>query len=169
MFGDLRNELASTFQILCHGEELRTITVAKPYCSPCRDIITATFARYGVRLYGYKETTRTVSPRAAVRSLKLSANMFDAGTRLDPLPTAQVAEITVSAKAAVWAEYLLLRTGKLYVPGQYQDKRNEQWAKQHGGAMPPAWAEGKPWIESGCKDGMKAWHPLRKAATGKRR
>lgn len=170
MFGDLLKEISDTFDELRIGEPTRTLTVAKPYCSPARDIITGALQPYGVKMYGYNEYVKTMGPRAAIRQLGLSASAFDSAIRLpDALPTAQVAEVKVSAKAAAWAEYLLLRTGKLYVVGKYQNPRNEAWARQHGGVMPTTWAEGKPMIETSCKAGMDAWAPLRKAAKGSKR
>lgn len=87
------------------------------------------------------------------------------GTRMpSALPVATVARVTVSEKAAAWAEYLLLRTGKLYVPGAYVNKRNEQWAARHGGQMPPAWDKGQPWIESSCSAGIQQWQQVKDAA-----
>lgn len=170
MFGDLFKEITDTLDELRIGEPTRTLTVAKPYCSPARNIITGALQPYGVRIYGdIKEEVKTLGPRAAIKQLGLSPDAFDSAIRLpDALPTAQVAEVKVSAKAAAWAEYLLLRTGKLYVVGSYQNPRNEAWAKQHGGTMPTAWNEGKPMIETNCKAGMNAWGPLRKAAKARR-
>ncbi len=159
MFGELRKEIGNAWAELRTGEQLRTLTIAKPYCSPARDLITATFQQYGVKLYDYKEQVRYAS------KFQLSwAGAIPRGTELpDRLPIAQVATVTISEKAAAWAEYLLLRTGKLYCPDGYINERNKAWAARHGGKMPPAWAEGKPWIERGCSEGMKAWGPLRKA------
>ena len=103
-----------------------------------------------------------------IRQMGLSDESFDGDMKV-PLPMAQVAKVEVSAKAAAWAEYLLLRTGKLYVVGDYVNKRNEAWARKHGGVMPTAWHEGRPMIETSCKAGMDAWGPLRKAAKGSKR
>lgn len=168
MFGDLFKELADTFDELGIGEPTRTLTVAKPYCSPARDIITGALQPYGVKILDFEEKVKTASVRGMARQLGLSSDAFDASMRV-PLPMAQVATIKVTAKAAAWAEYLLLRTGKLYVVGSYQNPRNEAWARQHGGVMPTAWHDNKPMIETGCKAGMDAWGPLRKATKkGKR-
>jgi len=101
--------------------------------------------------------------RGMMKQMNLSEDSFDGNTKV-ALPMAQIAKVVVSAKAAAWAEYLLLRTGKLYVVGSYQNPRNEAWARQHGGTMPTAWHEGKPMIETSCTQGMAAWAPLRKAA-----
>lgn len=164
MFEDLRKEFSDMFADMGMGEPTRTLTVAKPYCSPARDIITGALAPYGVKVYGYSEYMKTMSPLYAIKNLRVKASAVESVTRfLDPLPTAQVAEVKVSAKAAAWAEYLLLRTGRLYVVGQYVNQRNEAWARKHGGVMPTAWHEGKPMIETSCKAGMDAWAPLRKA------
>lgn len=169
MFSDLRKELADIFGSMRHGEPLRTLTIAKPYCTPARDLITATFQQYGVKMFAYDEQVRTLGPRQAIKNFKVSATAVENITRfLDPLPTAQVATVTVSEKQAAWAEYLLLRTGKLYCPNGYVNKRNEQWAARHSGQMPPAWADNKPWIEKSCSEGKAAWAPLIKAAKGNR-
>jgi len=72
-------------------------------------------------------------------------------------------QVTVNEAAAGWAEYLLLRTGLLYVPGKYVNERNEQWAEKHGGAMPPTWGNDQPWIELSCGDGVTAWTAARQA------
>ncbi len=100
----------------------------------------------------------------AQKHLRSDVDSVEAVTRfLDPLPTAHVAKVTVSKAAAAWAEYLLLRTGKMYRVGGYTDKRNEQWAARHGGQMPPAWSDGEPWIEKSCSEGVKAWQSAQKA------
>ena len=163
MFSDLFKEIADTFDELRIGEPTRTLTVAKPYCSPARHIVTGALEPYGVKLYSCKETIKTAGVRGMMRQMNLSDESFDGDTKV-PLPMAQVVKVEVSEKAAAWAEYLLLRTGKLYVVGDYVNPRNERWAKQHGGTMPTAWHEGKPMIETSCKSGMDAWGPLRKAA-----
>lgn len=166
MFSELRKEIGDMFGALRHGEPLRTLTIAKPYCTPARDLITATFQRYGVRMFVYDEQVRMMGPRQARQLYRLGkADTSEVMERtLDPLPTAQVATVTVSEKQAAWAEYLLLRTGKLYCPNGYVNRRNEQWAAKHGGQMPPAWADNKPWIEKSCSEGLAAWAPIRKAA-----
>jgi len=168
MFGDLLKEIKDQFKDLRSSEPTRTLTVAKPFCSPARYIVTGALEPYGVKLYSCKETIRTAGVRGMLRQMKLSEDSFDGDTKV-PLPMAQVVKVEVSAKAAAWAEYLLLRTGKLYVVGDYVNPRNERWAKQHGGTMPTAWHDNKPMIETSCKAGMDAWGPLRKAAKkGKR-
>lgn len=156
MFNELLNELRSTFDELRHGTATRTITVAKPFCTPCRHIVTGTLSPYGVRVYSYSEAARMANPLTVLRMTTKIAG--DAGLNLpNALPIAQVAHVTVSEAAAAWAEYLLLRTGQLYRVGGYINRRNEVWAARHGGRMPPAWNEGRPWIEKSCKDGITAW------------
>lgn len=141
-----------------------TITVAKPYCIPARGIIEPVLAKYGVKIYDYAEEVKMVGPNYALKHLRVYATSVEAVTRmLDPLPTAHVAKVTVSKASAAWAEYLLLRTGKLYRVGGYIDKRNEKWATQHGGRMPPAWNDGEPWIERSCSEGVQAWQGAQKA------
>ena len=168
MFDDLFKDIADTFKDLRISEQTRTLTVAKPFCSPARHIVTGALDPYGVKVYEYQEKARTAGVRGMMRQMGLIEDSFDGDVRVR-VPMAQVAKVEVSAKAAAWAEYLLLRTGKLYVVGDYVNKRNEAWAKQHGGVMPTAWHEGKPMIETSCKAGMDAWAPLRKAAKGSKR
>ena len=169
MFDELRKEFGDMLSEFRIGEPTRTLTVAKPYCSPARHIITGALQPYGVKIYDLTETIKTAGVRGMMRQMNLSEDSFDGNTKV-ALPMAQVAKVEVSAKAAAWAEYLLLRTQKLYVVGSYQNPRNEAWARKHGGTMPTAWNEGKPMIETTCKAGMDAWGPLRKAAKqGKRK
>lgn len=164
MFSDLRKEIGDMFGAMRHSEPVRKLTVAKPACAPARDIITAAFDKYGVKMFDYNEKIIITSPRAWARQMgvKLGESLDMAIEK--PLPLATMATVTVSEKQAAWAEYLLLRTGKLYVHGRYVNKRNAAWAAKHCGKMPPAWADGKPWIERSCSEGMKAWEPLREAA-----
>ncbi len=169
MLSELRKEFGDVFNGLWHGQNVRTLTIAKPYCTPARNLITATFQQYGVRIFDYDEQTKKMNPLQAVKNLKVKANGIENITRLSPFPLAQIAKITVSEKQAAWAEYLLLRTGKLYCPNGYVNKRNAAWAAQHGGQMPPAWANNKPWIEKSCSEGKAAWAPLIKAVKGNRK
>lgn len=168
MFEDLRKEFSDMLGEFRIGEPTRTLTVAKPFCSPARHIVTGALQPYGVKILNYAETIKTAGVRGMIKQMGLSEDSFDGNTKV-ALPMAQVAKVEVSAKAAAWAEYLLLRTGRLYVVGDYVNKRNEAWAKQHGGVMPTAWHEGKPMIETSCKAGMDAWGPLRKAAKKQRK
>ena len=141
-----------------------TITVAKPFCSPARGIIEPVLQKYGVKVHGYDEATKMIGVQYALKTMTVDASVIENVTRfIDPLPTAQVAKVTVNQSAAAWAEYLLLRTNKLYRIGGYIDKRNERWAAQHGGRMPPAWNDGEPWIERSCGEGVQAWQGAQKA------
>lgn len=96
---------------------MKKIVVAKGFCTPARDAITATLAPYGVR--------HTVQPY--------------------PDPLQNVATVIVSDRAAAWAEYLLLRSGRFVLRSKPIDRRNLKWAIKWQGAMP------QPWVEPGCK------------------
>lgn len=165
IFDTFAGDLKSMFSELRHGTRTRTITVAKAYCTPARNIITGALQPYGVKIYGYKEYQRFTSPRAWLRQQGIN----DAEPQAQPLPMATFADVTVSEQAAAWAEYLLLRTGKLYVPGRYVDRRNERWAARHGGRMPPAWDRGEPLIEASCQAGRDAWQGVRDALKNSKR
>ena len=168
MFGELFKDIKDTVSTLRHGTPTTELTFAKPYCSPARGIIEPVLAKYGVKMYGYQEAPRLSNPLTV---LKMTSQIASGSGLVIPhaLPVAQVATVTVSEAAAAWAEYLLLRTAKLYRVGPYINKRNQQWAAQHGGQMPPAWDEGKPWIERSCSEGVKAWQEVKQAQKGKRR
>lgn len=163
MFGELFKEIKSTVSIMRYGTTTRTITVAKPFCTPCRHIITGALDPYGVRIYSYSEAARMANPLTVLR---MSSKIAGDGNLKIPhaLPIAQVAQVIVSEKAAAWAEYLLLRTGKLYRVGPYINQHNREWAARHGGQMPPAWHEGKPWIKNSCSEGIQAWKVVKEAA-----
>lgn len=164
MFSKLFSDLQSSFDELRYGTPTRTITVAKSYCSPARHIITGALQPYGVRIYGdIKEYPRMAGVREMFKQLQLSPESFD-GDMPVALPIATIAKVKVSEKAAAWAEYLLLRTGALYVPGRYVNRRNAEWAAKHGGLMPPAWRNGRPWIEASCSEGVKAWEQAKRQA-----
>ena len=167
MFSDILRDFTAAFSDLRYGTPTRTITVAKPYCSPARNIITGALQPYGVKIYGYAERTEKTELQGFLRRMKVEAKTWE-NLKFGPaapmfLPMAIVAEVTVSEQAAAWAEYLLLRTGKLYVPGRYVNKRNAEWANRHGGRMPPAWKDGKPWIEASCSEGVEAWEAVKEA------
>lgn len=141
----------------------QTLTFAKPYCSPARGIIEPVLQKYGVKIHNYSEEVKIVGAQHALANMRVDASVIESVTRtLDPLPTAQVATVTVNKTAAAWAEYLLLRTNKLYRIGGYVDKRNERWAAKHGGRMPPAWNDGEPWIERRCSEGIAQWQSAQK-------
>ncbi len=168
MFKELVNDTRSTVSSVRYGQPTRTLTVAKPYCSPARRLITGALQPYGVKIHSIQEQIIKVSLLDFARRMKIEAKTFE-NLKFGPaapmfLPMAVHAQVTVNEAAAAWAEYLLLRTSKLYVPGRYVDPRNEQWAAQHGGRMPPAWKDGKaPWIERTCSDGMQAWQVVKNA------
>lgn len=166
MFGELLKDIKDTISTARHGTPTRTIVVAKPYCSPARHIVTGALEPYGVKLYGFSEAARMGNPLDLIRG---SAAITMSRVKDIPamLPISQVAHVTVSEAAASWAEYLLLRTGKLYRVGPYINRRNAVWAVKHGGQMPPAWDEGKPWIEKSCKEGVNAWQEVKRQAKGK--
>ena len=168
MFGELLKDIKDTVSTMRHGTPTTTLTFAKPYCSPARHIVTGALEPYGVKVYGFSEAARMTNPLTV---LKMTSQIASGSGLVIPhaLPVAQVATVTVSEAAAAWAEYLLLRTAKLYRVGPYINKRNQQWAAQHGGQMPPAWDEGKPWIERSCSEGVKAWQEVKQAQKGKRR
>jgi len=163
MFGELLKDIKDAVSTAKHGTATETLTFAKPYCTPARGIIEPVLAKYGVKVYGYEEAPRRANPREA---LKMSRKIpGDSGAIMpQALPIAQVAKVTVSSDAAAWAEYLLLRTQQLHRVGGYVNRRNEQWAAKHGGQMPPAWNEGKPWIESSCSSGIQAWQEVKEAS-----
>lgn len=170
MFGELFKDIKDTVSTMRHGTPTRTIVVAKPYCSPARHIVTGALEPYGVKVYGFREAARMANPLNLLRSgQRMEGDLFF--TLPNALPVAQIAEVTVSEAAASWAEYLLLRTAKLYRVGPYINRRNQQWAARHGGQMPPAWDKGQPWIERSCSEGMKAWQEVKQQAKekGKRR
>ena len=165
MLGDLMNELRGLRDEARYGQRTRVITVAKPFCAPARGIITGAFQPYGVKVYDIAETPMKISVLDFARRMRVEAKTWE-NLRYGPLaalflPLATVAKIRVNESAAAWAEYLLLRTGKLYVPGQYVNRRNEQWAARHGGQMPAAWRDGKPWVEASCSEGVQAWQSVK--------
>lgn len=164
MFNELLSDIKGAISTVKHGTPTTELTFAKPYCTPARGIIEPVLAKYGVKVYGYKEEVKMIGAQYALKNLRVDANAIESITRmLDPLPTAQVAKVTVSEAAAAWCEYLLLRTGKMYRVGGYVDRRNEQWAARHNGQMPPAWDNGTPWIEASCSNGIEAWQGAKQA------
>jgi hypothetical protein len=109
-----------------------TIVVAKPYCTPARDIVTAICDQYGVKLLGFSEKVNY----------------------LDWITVLHSTNITVSSKQAEWAEYLLLRSKRFMLMSKPKNKRNFEWATKHK-QMPDSW-NGKPLIEVGCKEGFSS-------------
>lgn len=160
MLAELFKDVADTVNSLRYGTATRTITVARPYCTPCRGFVMTALQPYGVKIHGFTENTKVASP-LDVLGRKIPNAAFDYSRAL---PIAQVATITVSGEAAAWAEYLLMRGGKLYVIPPFINRNNQAWADKHGGHLPPAWKDGKPWIEASCKDGVQAWQQVKDAA-----
>lgn len=105
------------------------IVVAAPMCTPAR-----THVRNALQPYGVKHSI-------AGEYLGSYNGQFVQGLNDAYL---MVAEVWVNDQAAKWAEYLLLRSGKLQLVSKPLDKRNLKWALQWGGAMP------RPWVEAGC-------------------
>lgn len=106
------------------------IAVSKGWCTPARDTILTALAPYGIVVH-------------------------DIGEDLIPDPEHPAyidAYVRVNPQAAEWAEYILLRTGKLGLLSTPINPRNLQWAAQHDGKMPTPWRmlKGERWIESGC-------------------
>lgn len=138
-----------------------TLTVAKPYCSPARPIIKNALEPYGVKIHSIREKVINISllefSRRMQIELKTRENLKYGAASVVFLPMSIEAKVTVNSKAAAWAEYLMLRTGKLYVPGRYYEPKNYEWAKKHGGVMPPQWEKGEPWIEKMCSKGIEKW------------
>jgi hypothetical protein len=164
MFGDLLKDIKGVFG----GSDTVTLTFAKAYCTPARDIIEPVLRKYGVKLYGYSEIPKMANPLKLLRlGQHMEGDMFF--TLPGALPIAQEAKVVVSKKAAAWAEYLLLRTGKLYRVGKFTNPKNLAWARQHGGTMPPAWEKGEPWIEASCSKGIDQWRDVRKAMSGRKK
>lgn len=109
----------------------KTIVVAKAVCLPARHPITEICKQYGIKILGYSEKNETI---------KLAG--------YGEVPHLQLSKITVSAKQAVWCEYLLLRSKKFFLYSQPLNARNKEWAEKHS-AMPESW-NGKPLIEKTC-------------------
>lgn len=168
IFG-ITDTVVEEFRNALSGEDdTVTLTVAKPYCMPARPIIEKALKRYGVKIFDIKEHVEKISLVDFARRMEIELKTFE-NLKFGPaapmfLPMAVVAKVRVRRKAAAWAEYLMLRTGRLYVPGKYFEPKNHEWAKKHNGIMPPAWQEGKPWIENSCDKGLAQWEPVKQAA-----
>lgn len=111
----------------------KKIVVSKGWCTPARDTVLTAMKNYGVKVLDYEEE---VIEWPGVGPVRIDAR------------------VRVKDEQAVWAEYLLLRTGKLRLRSKPLNQRNREWAERHGGQMPPAWeiAAGR-WREKGCKSG----------------
>lgn len=170
----MKDELSAAADGVRYGQPTTTLHIAKPYCMPSRPIITKALQPYGVKVYSIREQVHKISMHDFLRRMRVEIRNWE-NLKFGPaapmfLPSAWHAQVVVNEAAASWAEYLLLRTGKLYVPGEYQNPRNQQWAAQHGGKMPPAWKDGKaPWIETNCSAGMDAWQEIKDAAQNARK
>jgi hypothetical protein len=173
MFGELFKDIKDTISSVRYGQPTRVITVAKPFCSPARILITSALQPYGIKVHDIRERMITLSLHDFLRRMKVEARTWE-NLKFGPaaplfLPMAWHAKVIVNEAAAAWTEYVLLRTGKLYVPGKYVDPRNEQWAARHGGKMPPAWRDGnEPMIESSCNDGKAIWKQAKMMTKGAR-
>lgn len=162
--GAITNELKNSLKL---DDETVTLTVAKPYCSPARNIITGALKPYGVKIHGIEETVVYSNLAEFARRMEIEAKTFE-NLKFGPLavvflPMAIQAKVKVNRRAAAWAEYLMLRTGRLYIVGEYFEPRNEEWANKHNGKMPPQWGRGEPWIESMCSKGVEKWKEIRNA------
>lgn len=121
-------------------ERWTEIVVAKPVCAPMRSVITGALDPYGV--------VYRVSFHYAVRPINPSKLPKGEVERKGGLVTCYVARIQVKEQAAVWAEYLLLRTHRLMLLSAPKHPRNVKWvAKFDLNDMP------KPWVEPGCTEG----------------
>ena len=105
------------------------IVVAAAMCTPTRTHVRNALQPYGVKFGIGAEYWGDVAGQAVIRA-------SDAYL--------QVCEVLVNDQAAVWAEYLMVRSGKLQLISKPLDRRNLRWALQWGGAMP------RPWVEAGC-------------------
>lgn len=172
ILSDLKDEIRNTTEEVKNsfsGEDLVTLTVAKPYCMPARSIILSALNPYKVKIFRLSESTYRISLSDWARRMEIERKTYEnlkyGSAAVMWLPTAIVAKVTVRRKAAAWAEYLMLRTGQLYVRGKYFEPRNAEWAKRHGGKMPPRWDDGEPWIEKSCSQGMKVWGTVKQEVT----
>ena len=123
-------------------ERWTQIVVAKPICAPMRSVITGALDPYGI-VYraSYEYAIKTIDPR------KLPKGEIE---RSGGLVMCYVAKIQVRERAAVWAEYLLLRTHRLMLLSPPKHPRNARWvAKFDLNDMP------KPLVEPGCTEGTQ--------------
>lgn len=100
-------------------ERWTQIVVAKPVCAPMRSVITGALDPYGI-VYraSYEYAIKTIDPR------KLPKGEIE---RSGGLVMCYVAKIQVRERAAVWAEYLLLRTHRLMLLSTPKHPRNARW------------------------------------------
>lgn len=129
---DIFNDIKKEF----FPRKTQTIVVAKPMCIPARTEVTKIFDQYGVKILNMKQ----------------SIQMVDFEDK--KIPGLWLAKVTVSAKQAEWAEYLLLRSHKFMLWSKPLNAKNLEWADRHN-VMPQSW-NGKPLIEKNCKEGLQA-------------
>lgn len=157
--GEIQDALGEAFR--WDDEETTVLHVAKPFCAPARGIIEPVLRKYGVKVFHYHESVRFISARDFARRMRVEL-MTKENLQYGPLSAPGFLMMSIDAKIrvkksqAVWAEYLLLRTGQVYISGKYQDPRNLEWAKRHNGTLPPAWDDG-PQIEASCSEGKQHW------------
>lgn len=104
------------------------IIVAAGLCTPARNHVRTALEPYGVQ---FKATSYWETLDG-----KLATKADDAAI--------DICEVIVPDAQARWAEYLLLRSGKLQLASRPIDPRNAQWALRHRGNMP------RPWVQAGC-------------------
>lgn len=160
---DIRKDVQGVVNEIVYGQRTAVVTVAKPFCSPARNIITGALQPYGVKIHRINERCEYVSIQGFIRKWRIEVKTFENFKYLNPmgiamwLPKAVIAEVIVNEAAAGWAEYLLLNTGKLFVPGEYVNPKNAQWAARRGYKMPVAWNSDEPWLERSCAEGINTW------------
>lgn len=107
---------------------MKTIIVAAGLCTPARRHVRTALQPYGVA-YQADDWWANADGETTTR-------MEDAAI--------DMCRVLVNSRQARWAEYLLLRTGKLRLLSPPLDARNARWALKWQGTMP------KPWITTGC-------------------
>jgi len=161
--GEIQDALGEAFRF--DDEETTVLHVAKPFCLPARGIIEPVLKKYGVKIFHYHESVKFISARDFARRIRVELRTKE-NLQYGPLSAPGFLMMSIDAKIRVkksqasWAEYLLLRTGQLYISGKYQSENNLRWAEKHGGIMPPAWNDG-PQIEASCSEGKNHWSNFR--------
>lgn len=112
------------------------IIIAGPYCTPLRNQILTGLRTFGVTSARITDAYVLFPNGSAGREGTVSTD------RNGDWPARQVYHVSVAPAAAMWAEYLLLRTRKYELLSPALDPRNERWAAKWGGAMPQPWAVG---------------------------
>lgn len=177
----------STGKAKAKPQGAHTFVVQKPFCSPARDGIYTALESYGVPILKYSERNSMISLSSYTKMAHIELRTFE-NLKYGPaailyLPKAIEARVTVPAAQAEWAEYLIERTMRFAVVGGRIEKRNREWADQHGGKMPAPWdarasiasarqrsggiappPDGEPWIETSCKSGRAVWDAVMDAA-----